>query len=346
MSAKKIPGVRRKDNFVCEDLNQIRVQDGFNGRASLGDLTELKDSIREIGLLAPLVVWRDPEKEAAFLLIDGERRLTACRELRGEGFDIHVPCVVAVGVKSEEDAAVAMATANIQRKSFDPIEEASLVVRFQSLYNWSDDQVAQKLGKSAPWVAQRRSLLDTTKEIQQKVSKGEIGLGHAVDLAKLPRSKQDATLAEVEAEAAEVAEKSGKTGEAKKKSLRSFMAKKLAKKAGRKMRPRVNKVEDMIRVIEANVEEMVPRDLVVDALAYAMGELPEDDFRANLMIYFAEEDLVEENSKDDVADIDVDKVPTATYVSSVLDHQESSKSSTVYSAAPSESSPSSKTILC
>ena len=113
-------------------------------------LRELADSIRAYGILQPLTV-RD--KGGFYELVAGERRLRAARiaGLR------EVPCLVAeVG---EEDAALLALIENLQRRDLDYMEEAAAIARLIRRYGLSQQQAADKLGKSQPAIANKLRLL-------------------------------------------------------------------------------------------------------------------------------------------------------------------------------------------
>ena len=115
-----------------------------------GGLRELADSIRAYGILQPLTV-RD--RGSFYELVAGERRLRAARiaGLR------EVPCLVAeVG---EEDAALLALIENLQRRDLDYMEEAAAIARLIQRYGLSQQQAAEKLGKSQPAVANKLRLL-------------------------------------------------------------------------------------------------------------------------------------------------------------------------------------------
>ena len=115
-----------------------------------GDLRELADSIRAYGILQPLTV-RD--RGSFYELVAGERRLRAARiaGLR------EVPCLVAA--VGEEDAALLALIENLQRRDLDYMEEAAAIACLIRRYGLSQQQAAEKLGKSQPAVANKLRLL-------------------------------------------------------------------------------------------------------------------------------------------------------------------------------------------
>ena len=113
-------------------------------------LAELADSIRRHGILQPLTVRRT---KTGWELVAGERRLRAARMagLR------EVPCLIAA--VGEEDAALLALIENLQRRDLDYLEEAAAISRLIGRYGLSQQQAAEKLGKSQPAIANKLRLL-------------------------------------------------------------------------------------------------------------------------------------------------------------------------------------------
>ena len=148
-------------------------------------LRELADSIRAYGILQPLTV-RD--KSGFYELVAGERRLRAARiaGLR------EVPCLVAeVG---EEDAALLALIENLQRRDLDYMEEAAAIARLIRCYGLSQQQAADKLGKSQPAIANKLRLLTLTPEQQQLCTASHLSERHARAALRLPEGRRTAAL--------------------------------------------------------------------------------------------------------------------------------------------------------
>ncbi len=138
------------------------------------ELRELADSIREHGLLQPLVVSRlagdGPER---FELIAGERRLAAAR-LAGLS---RVPVVVREAT-AEQSLELALVE-NLQRSDLRPLEAAAAYQRLMDEFGLTQEQVAAKVGKSRPTVANAIRLLGLPDEVKAALGRGEISEGHA-----------------------------------------------------------------------------------------------------------------------------------------------------------------------
>ena len=141
-------------------------------------LRELADSIREHGIIQPLVVSR--EGEGSFQLIAGERRLQAAR-LAGLR---HVPVVVR---EVEESELLELALVeNVQRADLNAVEEAMAYKRLIEEYGLTQEDVAQRVGKSRVTVSNALRLLQLEPEVRRSLVAEEISEGHARALLGLP----------------------------------------------------------------------------------------------------------------------------------------------------------------
>jgi len=140
-------------------------------------LRELADSIREKGVLQPVLV--EEASEGKYVIIAGERRVRAAR-LAGLG---RVPVVVR-RFTAEEKLEIALIE-NVQREDLSPLEEARAYKRLMDLGNASQEQVAQKVGKDRSTIANTIRLLKLPGEAQQALESGVITAGHARALLML-----------------------------------------------------------------------------------------------------------------------------------------------------------------
>jgi ParB family chromosome partitioning protein len=134
-------------------------------------LRELADSIKEHGVIQPLVVTRTP---TGYELVVGERRFRAS-QLAGMPT---VPAIIKDTMVDQTKLEVAIIE-NIQRKELNPIEEAQAYERLMKTFSLTQEQVAKKVGKSRPAVANTVRLLNLPAEIQRGVIEGKIMEGHA-----------------------------------------------------------------------------------------------------------------------------------------------------------------------
>lgn len=133
-------------------------------------LQELTDSIREYGVIQPLVVTRNG---SLYEIIAGERRFQASKRA---GLKT-VPVIVR---EATEQQKLEMAIIeNVQRHDLDPIEEAKSYVKLAEEFNLSQEEVAKKTGKSRSVIANRERLLKLPATIQKALIEGLITEGHA-----------------------------------------------------------------------------------------------------------------------------------------------------------------------
>ena len=146
------------------------------------ELDELADSIRERGIIQPIVV-RALQGDN-FEIIAGERRWRAAQ--RAGLHDVPIAIVEANDAQSLEFAIIE----NVQRADLNPIEEASGYLALMDDFNRTQDEVAQIVGKSRPHVANTIRLLKLSEPVKQLVRSGKISAGHARLLLGQPNAEQ------------------------------------------------------------------------------------------------------------------------------------------------------------
>jgi ParB family chromosome partitioning protein len=135
-----------------------------------GKIEELAVSIRNQGIIQPMVVR---PKADGFELIAGERRWRAALKA---GLT-RVPVVVR---NADDQEALQLALVeNLQREDLNPIEEANGYRRLQEEFRWSQEEMAERVGKSRPAIANSIRLLGLPAEVQQEVSAGNLPAGQA-----------------------------------------------------------------------------------------------------------------------------------------------------------------------
>lgn len=134
-------------------------------------LQELVDSIREYGVVQPVVVRTQPG--GGYELIAGERRWRASQKLGLE----YIPAVIRE-YGELQSAAIALIE-NLQRENLNPLEEATAYRRLMDEFQLTQDEVSQRVGKSRPQITNMIRLLSLPNEIKVKLSNGEISIGHA-----------------------------------------------------------------------------------------------------------------------------------------------------------------------
>lgn len=152
-------------------------------------LEELADSIREQGLVQPIVVR--PVSQDKYEIIAGERRWRAA-QMAG----LHdVPVVVR---DVDDRAAIAMALIeNIQRENLNPIEEARSLHRLMEEFELTQQQAAEAVGRSRSGVANLLRLLELNEDVKVRLEKRELEMGHARALLALKDLQQSETARKV-----------------------------------------------------------------------------------------------------------------------------------------------------
>jgi ParB family transcriptional regulator, chromosome partitioning protein len=144
-------------------------------------LTELADSIREHGVLQPILVR---PSGAQFELIAGERRWRASRMAERET----IPAIV---VDFDEATALEVSIIeNLQREDVSPLEEAAMFRRMTDAFGYSVRQLAQKVGKDKGYVENRLRLSDAPADVRELVSLRKDTISHAYELMKIGDERQ------------------------------------------------------------------------------------------------------------------------------------------------------------
>jgi ParB family chromosome partitioning protein len=152
-------------------------------------LDELAQSIREHGILEPLVVRRRPGSDG-FELIAGERRWRAAQRA-----SLKEVLVVVRDVSAKEAFELALIE-NVQREDLDPIEFAEALDRLIKEHGYSQEALAQRLGKDRSTIANGLRLLRLPDQIRAQVVSGELSEGHARALLGAPDDEALARMAD------------------------------------------------------------------------------------------------------------------------------------------------------
>lgn len=134
-------------------------------------LAELAESIREHGVIQPLIVT--PSAGGGYRIVAGERRFRAARMA---GFR-ELPVIVRAF--SEEETAVIALIENLQREDLNAIEAAQGISRLIDVYGFTQEQAADKLGKSRSAVTNTLRLMNLPEEVRELVAEDKLSAGHA-----------------------------------------------------------------------------------------------------------------------------------------------------------------------
>jgi ParB family chromosome partitioning protein len=162
-------GVRTDSGMLMLDIDRIHPSP-YQPRTDFGSLEGLVESIRENGIVQPVIVRKDGEK---FELIAGERRWRAA-QLAGIG---RIPAVIRSVV--EEKILELALVENLQRKDLNPIEEAKAYDILLEQMKLSQAEVAKRVGRERSSVANSLRLLKLDEKIQRMLEEGTLTTGHA-----------------------------------------------------------------------------------------------------------------------------------------------------------------------
>ena len=176
------------DNHQKVETNKISIKDLSRNKLQprkkfiKENLEELTNSIREQGVIQPIVVRPDKTNDGKYEIIAGERRWLA-----SQNAGLHeVPVVIldVDDVKSLEFAIVE----NVQRQDLNPIEEAKGYQRLIDDFNYNQDKLSKFIGKSRSYIANSLRLLGLPVEVLLLVESGNLSAGHARSLIGLNNS--------------------------------------------------------------------------------------------------------------------------------------------------------------
>ncbi|MFT8323970.1 ParB/RepB/Spo0J family partition protein [Oenococcus sicerae] len=168
----KVADKKDQDNVVLKIAITSLEANPFQPRKTFDQvaLSELADSLKETGLIQPIVVRKHGAK---YQIVAGERRFRAARSAELT----QVPVIV----KSLSDNAMMALSIieNLQREDLNPIEEAQGINAYMKRLTLTQAQAAEKLGKSRAAIANTLRLLNLPAQVQQLIIEGQLSMGHA-----------------------------------------------------------------------------------------------------------------------------------------------------------------------
>ncbi len=179
--APATPKPQRRDEMIYQlETEKIR-PNPYQPRSEFSDegLTELAGSIREFGILQPIVVSKITKEtetgaDVEYQLIAGERRLRAAKLIGLE----RVPAIVRTADGARQKLEMALIE-NIQRQNLNPLEAAKAYSRLQDEFGLTQREIAARVGKSREAVANTLRLLNLPGDIQQAMAEGKISESQA-----------------------------------------------------------------------------------------------------------------------------------------------------------------------
>jgi len=166
-------------------VNPYQPRDRFDEEA----LEELTASIREMGVLTPLLVRKHPETQSGYQLVAGERRFRAAQRAGLK----KVP--VLLRDMSDQEALEIALVENLQRRDLNIIEEAEGYQRLADEFDLTQEAIAKRVGKGRATVANALRLLTLAPAVRDMVSDGRLSAGHAKALMGLEIGKEQESLA-------------------------------------------------------------------------------------------------------------------------------------------------------
>ncbi|HAR36359.1 MAG TPA: hypothetical protein DCR87_05550 [Acidobacteria bacterium] len=155
-------------------------------RSELGDIQELMDSIKAKGVLEPIIVRPKGEK---FEIIAGERRFVASRNLGLK----EIPCIEMV--VGDQEAMEISLIENLQRKDLDIFEEADGLKALMSLYGYSHQEVADKIGKARSTITEIISVSRIPLSLREKLK--DAGITSRSTIIEIAKIENQETMARV-----------------------------------------------------------------------------------------------------------------------------------------------------
>jgi len=175
-SSKKIETNKVSINDLIR--NKFQPRKHFNKE----NLEELTNSIKEQGVIQPIVVRSDKSLDGKYEIIVGERRWLA-----SQNAGLHEVPVVILNVDDVKSLELAIVE-NVQRQDLNPIDEARGYQRLIDEFNYNQDKLSKFIGKSRSYIANSLRLLSLSEEILLMVEQGNLSAGHARSLIGLQNS--------------------------------------------------------------------------------------------------------------------------------------------------------------
>ena len=176
------------DSVKKVETNKVEIKDltrnKFQPRKKFNkeDLEELTNSIKEQGVIQPIVVRPDKSSDGKYEIIAGERRWLA-----SQNAGLHEVPVVILNVDDVKSLEFAIVE-NVQRKDLNAIEEAQGYQKLVDDFNYDQEKLSKFIGKSRSYIANSLRLLALPSEILSMVEEGVLSAGHARTLVGLNNS--------------------------------------------------------------------------------------------------------------------------------------------------------------
>ena len=168
------------NKISIKDINRNKLQPRkYIDKSSLEELT---NSIKEQGVIQPIVVRPDKSSEGKYEIVAGERRWLA-----SQNAGLHEVPVVILDIDDSKSLEFAIVE-NVQRQDLNPIEEARGYKRLIDDFNYNQEKLSKFIGKSRSYIANSLRLLSLPEEVLSMVEQGNLSAGHARSLIGLNNS--------------------------------------------------------------------------------------------------------------------------------------------------------------
>jgi len=162
------------------NINRLQPRKVFNKES----LEELTNSIKENGVIQPIIVRSDKSSAGKFEIVAGERRWLA-----SQNAGLHEIPVIVLNVNDEKSLEFSIVE-NVQRQNLNAIEEAQGYQRLIDEFSYNQEKLAKFIGKSRSYIVNSLRLLSLPKEVISYVENEKISAGHARSLVGLPNATQ------------------------------------------------------------------------------------------------------------------------------------------------------------
>ena len=170
----------KQSNLKIDDI----ISNPFQPRKTFDEekLNDLTNSIKERGIIQPIVVRPSKSQDEKFEIIAGERRWLAAKKANLDS----VPVVI-LNVDDEKSLEFAIVE-NVQRQDLNPIEEAKGYQKLIDEFNYNQEKLSKFIGKSRSYIANSLRLLSLSPDVVDHMEKGNLTAGHARALIGVPNA--------------------------------------------------------------------------------------------------------------------------------------------------------------
>lgn len=231
----EIPQNKQVQDLPLAEIHPNRYQP----RRTFSDdsIQQLAQTLQEEGLLQPIIVRED---QGGYEIIAGERRFRAAKSLGWE----KIPAIVN-NLDDQQTASLALIE-NLQRENLNPIDEAQAYEQLMQLNDLTQTQLAQDIGKSQSYVANKLRLLKLAEPVQEHLAKGELSARHGRAILGLSEEDQVKLAEEVVKQGLSVKETEERV--AKLANPKPVVKKKAVVRYGRDMQLQINTIKQAVKL--------------------------------------------------------------------------------------------------